>query len=222
MNHRSLIQGLAVLLGLLCAGPAPAQDRGSASQSKVYMGGAIGRVGYDTDFERTKAVIRGTGATSFTVTANGTDTAWKGYLGYLASRHFSVEAGYWNFGQLDLSASVTAPASTVLRRNYRADGYGADAVVWLPVYNSWSGLMKAGAMLTTVKASAAEPGGGLTALPAESARKLNAHWGVGLEYRFTPAAAVRFEYENIRKIGDESKFGTADVILWTVGANYRF
>ena len=87
MNHRSLIQGLPVLLGLLCAGPAPAQDR-SASQSKVYMGGAIGRVGYDTDFERTKAVIRSTGATSFTVAANGTDTAWKGYFGYAASRHF--------------------------------------------------------------------------------------------------------------------------------------
>ena len=136
MNHRSLIHGLAVLLGLLCAGPAPAQDRGSASQSKVYMGGAIGRVGYDTDFERSKAILRGIGATSFTVAANGTDTAWKGYLGYLESRHISVEAGYWNFGQLDLSAAVTAPASTVLRRTYRADGYGADAVVWLPVYSS--------------------------------------------------------------------------------------
>ncbi len=136
MNHRSLMQGLAALLGLLCAGPAPAQDRGSASQSEMYVGGAIGRAGYDTDFERSKAVIRGTGATSFTVTANGTDAAWKACLGYLASRHISVEAGYWNFGQLDLSAGVTAPAPTVLRRTYRADGYGADAVVWLPVYSS--------------------------------------------------------------------------------------
>ena len=222
MNLRSLVHGFAVLLGLLCAGLAHAQDRGSAGQSKVYVGGALGRVGYDTDFERTKAVIRGTGATSFTVTANGTDTAWKSYLGYLASRHISVEAGYWNFGQLDLSASVTAPASSVLRRTYRADGYGADAVVWLPVYDSWSGLVKASAMLTNVRASATEPGGGLTALPAESARKLNAHWGVGLEYRLTPAAAVRVEYETVRKVGDESKFGNADLILWTLGANYRF
>ena len=222
MNHRSLILGLAVLFGWLCASPAPAQDRGGVSPSKVYVGGAIGRAGYDTDFERTKAVIRGTGATSFVVTANGTDTAWKGYLGYLASRHISVEAGYWNFGQIDLSAGVTAPATTVLRRTYRVDGYGADAVVWLPVYDSWSGLVKAGAMLTNVKASATEPGGGLTALPAESSRTLNAHWGVGVEYRFTPAAAVRVEYETVRKVGDESKFGTADLILWTLGANYRF
>ena len=222
MNNRPLIKGFVVALGLLSAGFALAQDRGRTAQGNMYLGGAIGRGGYDTDFERTTAVIQTTGATAFTVTANATDTMWKGYIGYRVSPNLSLEAGYWKFGRVDLSASITAPVATALQRNYRADGYGADAVVWLPVYNSWSGLVKAGAMLTNVKASASEPGGGLTALPAESARKLNAHWGVGLEYRFTPAAAVRFEYETIRKVGDESKFGTADVILWTLGANYRF
>ena len=222
MNHRSLIPGIAALLGLLCSGLVPAQDRGSAVQSKLYVGGAIGRVGYDADIERAKAVIGGTGATAFTVNANVTDTAWKGYAGYRASPNLSVEAGYWNFGRLDMSAAVTAPVSTALQRKYRADGYGANAVLWLPVYNSWSGLVKAGAMLTNVKASASAPGGGLIALPAESARTLNAHWGVGLEYRLSPAAAVRLEFETVRKVGDESKFGTADLTFWTLGANYRF
>jgi opacity protein-like surface antigen len=77
-------------------------------------------------------------------------------------------------------------------------------------------------MRTSTRASASDPGGGLTALLAESANKFNPRWGAGLEYRLTSAAAARIEYENVRKIGDDAKFGTADVILWTIGANYRF
>lgn len=222
MNNRPLIKGFVVALGLLSVGLAPAQDRGRTALGNVYVGGAIGRGGYDADFERTKAVIRTTGATAFNVTANGTDTMWKGYFGYRVSPHFSFEAGYWNFGRLDISAAITAPSAAALQRDYRADGYGADAVFWLPLNNNWSGLVKAGAMRTSTKASASDPGGGLTALPAESAHKFNPRWGVGLEYQLTSAAAARFEYENVRKVGDNSKFGTADVILWTVGANYRF
>lgn len=222
MNHRSLIQGLVAVLPLLCADLVLAQDRGPAGQGKLYLGGAIGRGGYDADFERTKAVIRTTGATAFNVTVNATDTMWKGYVGYRVSPHFSLEAGYWNFGRVSYSAAITAPAATALQRNFRTDGYGADAVLWLPVNSTWSGLAKAGAMRTATKASASDPGAGLIALAAESSHKLNSHWGVGLEYRFTPTASARLEYENVRKVGDESKFGTADIILWTIGANYRF
>ncbi len=222
MNTRSLIQGLVAVLALLCADLVPAQDRSRSSQSNMYVGGAIGRGGYDADFERTKEVVRTTGATTFNVTANATDTMWKGYFGYRVSPHFSMEAGYWNFGRVDLSATITAPAAAALQRNYRAEGFGADAVFWLPVNNSWSGLLKAGAMRTATKANASDPGAGLTALPAESAYKFNPRWGVGLEYRLTSAAAARIEYENVRKVGDDSKFGTADVNMWTIGANYRF
>jgi len=222
MNSRSLTKGFVAALGLLSVGLAPAQDPGRAAQGKLYAGGAIGRGGYDADFERTKAVIRTTGATRFDVTANATDTMWKGYVGYQVLPYFSLEAGYWNFGRVDFSATITAPAAAALQRTYRADGYGADAVLWLPVYNSWAGLVKAGAMRTETKASAGDPGGGLAALSAESSRKVNTRWGVGMEYRLSRAAAVRLEYESIRKVGDDSKFGTADVILWTMGANYRF
>ena len=222
MNNRLLIKGSVVALGLMSASLASAQEPGGAAQRNVYVGGAIGRGGYDADFERSKAVIRTTGATTFNVAVNATDTMWKGYFGYRVSPHFSLEAGYWNFGKVEISASITAPVAAALQRTYRADGYGADAVFWLPLNNSWSGLVKAGAMRTSAKASASDPGAGLTALRTESANKFNSRWGVGLEYRLTSAAAARIEYENVRKVGDDAKFGTADVILWTIGANYRF
>jgi len=223
MNHRSLIwRFVALSFGILCADHAIAQDRGVAGQGRIYVGGAVGQGGYDADFERTKAVIRGTGATAFSVSANKTDTMWKGYLGYRFNPYVSVEAGYWDFGKVDLSATISAPTATSMQRSISASGMGASAVFWVPVSNSWSGLVKAGAMRTETKASAGDVGGGLTGVPAESSTKLNSHWGVGVEYRLTPAAAARIEYENVRKVGDDTKFGTADIIMWTVGASYRF
>lgn len=222
MNSRFLIRGLLPTLALMFAEIAFAQVGGSAGQGKWYVGGAIGRSFYDADFERTKAAIQSTRATSFSGSANATDTMWKGYAGYRMSPNFSVEAGYWNLGRVDFSAAITAPVVATLQRNYRTDGYGAGAVLSLPVTSTWSGLLKAGAIRTATKASASDPGMGLTPLSAESSHKINPHWGVGLEYRLTSAASARIEYENIRKIGDESKFGVADINLWTIGANYRF
>lgn len=213
---------IPVLLALLCTDMAYAQDRGSAGQGKIYVGGAVGRGGFDTSYEQTKSVIRSTGATSFIVTANALDTMWKGYFGYRVSPNLSMEAGYWNFGRADISTSITAPVVTGLQRTFRADGYGVDAVLWLPAGSAWSGLVKVGAMRTTTKASAGDPGAGLTALPEESARTLNLRWGAGLEYRLAPSAAARLEFEAVNSIGDNAKFGTADVLMWTLGVNYRF
>ena len=222
MNNRFLVQGLVAVLWLLGADLALAQDRGPAGQGKLYVGGAIGRGSYDADFERTKVVIQTTGATSFSGSATATDTMWKGYVGYRVSPSFSLEAAYSNFGRVGFSAAIAAPVAGTLQRNYRTDGFGASGVLWLPFNTSWSGLMKAGVVRTETKASASDPGPGLAGLSAESSRKLNTQWGIGVEYRLTPAASARIEYENVRKVGDESKFGTADVNLWTIGANYRF
>lgn len=208
-------------LALLSAGPAAAQDRGLAL-GRAYVGGAIGRGSYNADFDRANEEIRSTGATSFRSSANSAATMWKGYAGYRFTPNFSVEAGYWNFGKLDLSTKISAPVTTRMKRDYRGHGIGADALLWVPVGTSWSGLVRAGALRTEVKASASHPGGGLAPLSSESASKINPHWGFGLEYRFTGAAAARLEYENIRNVGDNSKFGTAGINMLTVGANYRF
>ena len=220
MRNRLLIRALVAGLLLLFAALAFPQDRGL--KDKLYVGGAIGRGSYDADFERTKSVIRTTGATSFSGSASATDTVWKSYIGYRVSPSFSFEAAYSNFGQIGFSAAVAAPVTGTLQRNYRTDGFGVSGVLWLPLNTTWSGLVKAGVLRTETKASASDPIPGLAGLSAESSRKFNTQWGVGMEYRLTPAASARIEYENVRKVGDDSKFGTADINLWTIGANYRF
>ena len=222
MKNPNPMRAVAVVLALSCAGAALAQ--GSAERPRNwYAGASVGRGGFDTDFERTKATIRSTGATSFVVTPDATtDTVWKGYFGYRFSPNVSIEAGYWNFGTLTYSANISAPVAASMQRTFRAEGYGADAAFWLPVYGSLEAFAKLGAMQVHTRASAADPGAGLGSLPAQSSRKLNSHWGLGLEYRLSRDLAARLEYETVRKIGDDAKFGTADVMMWSLGANYKF
>jgi len=226
MDNRFLVNCLVATLMLPSAGLALAQGLRAPDQREdqgnLYIGGAIGGGSYDTNFKRTNNVIRTTGATSFRSSANSTDTMWKAYAGYRFSPYFSVEAGYWNFGKVDLKTKIFAPVTTKMDRKYHGDGFGADAVLWLPVSTSLSGLVRAGALRTDVNAGSSRPGGGLASLSSESAHKINPHLGLGLELRLTRAAAARIEYENIRNVGDNSKFGTADINMLTVGANYRF
>lgn len=226
MNNRFLINCLMAALLLPGASLALAQDsRGPGTRfdpRNVYFGGAIGGGGYDTNFKRSNDVIRTTGATSFRSNANSTDLMWKAYVGYRFSPYFSLEAGYWNFGDVDLKTKIFAPVTTRMERKYHGNGFGADALLWLPVSTSLSGLVRAGALRTHVKAGSSRPGGGLASLSSESAHKINPHLGLGLEYRLTRAAAARIEYENVRNVGDNSKFGTADINMLTVGANFRF
>lgn len=226
MDNRFLVNGMAATLMLSSAGFVFAQGLRMpdqrADQRNVYVGGAIGGGQYNADFKQTNDVIRSTGATSFRSDANSTDLMWKAYAGYRFSPRFSIEAGYWNFGQLDVKTKIFAPATTRMERKFEGHGFGADALLWVPVSTSLSGLVRAGALWTKVEAGSANPGGGLASLPSESAKKVNPHWGFGLEYRLTGAASARIEYENIRNVGDDSKFGTAGINMLTVGANYRF
>jgi opacity protein-like surface antigen len=226
MDNRFLVNGLAAALLSSGAGLALAQGSGGADPRldprRSYFGGAIGGGFYDTDFKRNNDEIRSTGATSFSSDANSTGTMWKVYGGYRFSPYVSFEAGYWNFGNLDVKTKIFAPVSTKMERRYDGGGIGADALLWLPMSTSLSGLVRAGAMRTSIKAGSSDPGGGLSSLSSESAQKINAHWGVGLELRLTGAAAARVEYESVRNVGDNSKFGAADINMVTVGANYRF
>lgn len=226
MDNRFLINCLLATLALPSASLALAQDSRRPDMRfdphNVYFGGAIGKGGYDTNYKRTNDDIRSTGATSFSSDANSTDMMWKLYAGYRLSPHFSLEAGYWRFGEVALKTKVFAPVTTKMERKFYGGGFGADALLWLPVSTSFSGLVRAGALRTDIKAGSATPGGGLAPLSSESAKKVSPHWGLGLEYRLTRAAAARIEYESIRNVGDNSKFGTADINMVTVGANYRF
>lgn len=225
MKNLCAIHMGVVALAALSAGSVLAQQSDSAVPKTAtgwYVGGAIGGGGYRTGYDQTKATIASTGATQATISADYKETMWKAYLGYQFSPQFSIEGGYWNFGKPSYSAAITVPVVTEMRRSFSVEGYGADAVLWLPMSNAFSGFGKIGAIRTIARASAADPGVPLTSLPAESARKFNLHLGLGLQYDVRRDLATRLEIETVRKVGDAATFGSADVIMWSLGMNYKF
>ena len=220
-----------VALAALFAGPVLAQQSSGQVPKKPtgwYVGGAVGGGGFRTGYDQTKATLVSTvGVTQATISADYRETMWKAYLGYQFSPYFSIEGGYWNFGKPSYLATITQPAATAMRRSFSVDGFGADAVFWLPMTNALSGFGKIGAIQTTAKAGAADPGvaglnAGLKSLPAESSRKLNLNWGLGLKYDIRNDWAARLEFETVRNVGDAAKFGNADIVMWSLGMNYKF
>jgi OmpA-OmpF porin, OOP family len=214
-----------VALAALFVVPAMAQQTGGTAPKKVtgwYVGGAVGGDAFKTGYDQTKANVASTGATQATISADYKEPMWKAFLGYQVSPHVSIEGGYWNFGKPSYLATIAAPAATTMRRDFSVDGYGVSTVLWLPMTDAISGFGKIGVIWTTTKASAADPGVGLTPLPAESVRKFNPSWGLGLKYDFRHNMAARLELESVRNVGDAAKFGEADVVMWSLGMHYKF
>jgi OOP family OmpA-OmpF porin len=218
MHGYSGLRGLLGLLALLVATHAGAQQQ----PSKWYAGASIGYGGYDTTFDRTNQSLFAIGATSFWVTADARETMWKVYVGYQVARHFSIEGGYYDFGKPSYRADVYAPASTTVQRNLEAHGWGADAVLWLPVSGGFWGFGKVGGIVARTRASATDPTAGLAGMSAESNQELNWMFGLGLEYRSANKIGGRIEFEHVRKIGDDAKYGTSDVLMFTAGGILRF
>ncbi len=120
----------------------------------------------------------------------------KVYLGYDFSPNFALESGYTRFGTFDFTGD-----------SLKANGYFVDAVGKIPFTPQWSGLVRLGAFQGKLETGTASDSG--------------SSWkaGAGVEYKLTPNAAVRAEYERYRfnALGGNPK---ADML--TAGFTYRF
>jgi len=207
------------------AGAAQTPARVAAEPNKRgrwYAGAAYGSSGFQASVAEAQASIFSTGATTVSVTGHGYDRMWKAYVGYAFSPRFALEAGYWNFGGPRYSAEVTAPVSTTFQRSFSARGVGIDGVAWHPLGESFWVFGKLGGMLTSTRAEGVDPGGGLAPLGRESKTTLNPHWGFGVTYAVNPDWRARLEYENVHRVGDAARFGTANIHSVSLGMTVGF
>jgi len=107
------------------------------------------------------------------------DTAFSAFAGYQFNRHFGLEAGYADFGELD----ADGPA-----RALEADAAYLTAVGTVPFTEKFSGYAKAGFQRWNL--DRAIPG--LTGNGDDSGS--DPTYGLGLQYRFTDKVALRGEY----------------------------
>jgi OOP family OmpA-OmpF porin len=191
------------------------------AQKGWYAGGSIGQ----SRAEIEDGALPITNATATSLSKKETDTGYKLYLGYRINRNFAVEGGWTDFGKINATRTVTAPAVGTSGAETKASGWHIDGLGILPFQNNFSLFAKIGVIYNEVKTSRSVSGAvgfapGTDRNPKHTG--LNAKFGVGAGYDFSPAIGARVEWERANQLGDNSVGGKSDVDLLSVGLVARF
>ncbi|BBB65826.1 hypothetical protein UNDYM_1573 [Undibacterium sp. YM2] len=183
-----------------------------------YLGVGAGRANTSIDKDRIIRSLMDNGASSVTFGSNERDTAFKLFMGKQMNRYFAIEAGYFDLGKFGFNATTTPPG--VINGEVGFRGFNLDLVGQLPLTERFSLLGRVGANYT--RADAHFSGNRLFALtdPNPTEKKLNPKVGVGLEYKFTQALAMRGEAERYRV--NDAVHNRGDVDFYSVSLVYKF
>lgn len=202
------------LLGASTSGHVLAQwaTNGTQWAPHGYVGANIGRT--EADFHE---AIRVTPPTALALTGEDDDeTAYKLYGGYRFSRMFAVEGGFFDLGRYSYrygNAFGTFAGDTRFR------GVNLDLLAMLPIWDRFSAFGRIGATYTWAETN----GVGTGIVTGPTSRDQN-EWGVkygaGVEYAFSPALAVRAEWERYRLEDPVRNRGHVDMA--SIGLVYRF
>ncbi|MFZ3003105.1 MAG: OmpA family protein [Undibacterium umbellatum] len=166
------------------------------ADSAWYVGAGAGRANTSIDKDRLIRSLMDNGASSVTYGSTERDTAFKLFMGKQMNKYFALEAGYFDLGKFGFNASTTPPGTFNGEVGFR--GFNLDLVGQLPLSERFSLLGRIGANYT--RADAHFSGNRLFGItdPNPSEKKLNPKIGIGLEYKFTQALAMRGEAERYR------------------------
>lgn len=177
-----------------------------------YVGGNVGRTW--SDFDATAAT---TPAATTTLTGeDDTEVGYKLFGGYQFHPNFALEAGFFDLGRFDASFSG-APGTLDSRTRIR--GLNLDLVGIMPLTDRFSAFARLGAAYSRASADVSTTGAFVGGSSRET--KWGPKFGLGLEYAFTPALAVRAEWERYNRIEDPVR-GRGHVDMASLGLVYRF
>lgn len=189
-----------------------------ANDSGWYAGINAGRSTAEIDDPRITSALLSSGFTTTSINDDDRDTGYKLYGGYQFNKYFALEGGYFDLGTFGFTAT-TVPAGT-LNGTIRLKGLNLDAVGILPVTEKFSLFGRIGAAHTQAKDTFTGTGAVGVINPNPSQRATNYKLGVGLQYAFTPALAMRGEVERYRI--DDAVGNKGDIDLLSIGLVYRF
>lgn len=189
-----------------------------AEDAGWYAGVNIGQAQATIDAERIRNELLGNGFVTTSITEEDRDHGYKLYGGYRLNRNFAVEGGYFDLGQFSFKATTLPPGT--LSGNIKLRGFNLDLVGTLPITEKFSVLGRIGANYAEASDSFAGTGSVLVLNPNPSKRETNLKVGLGLQYAFTEALALRAEVERYRV--NDAVGNKGDVDLVSVGLVYRF
>ena len=206
---------------LLAAQAAQAQDNTFINpdwaNSAWYIGAGVGQSRATIDEPRLRASLAANGETVTGFTKDQRDTGYKLFVGRQLNQYVAVEAGYFDLGKFDFQS--TTSGNGVLNGQAAFRGVNLDLLGQLPLSQRLSLLGRVGMHYT--KTNTEFSGNRLlgSTNTHASERKLNAKLGLGLEYKFSEALALRGEVERYRLNDAVGNRGDAD--LYSVSLVYK-
>ena len=206
---------------LLAAQAAQAQDNTFINpdwaNSAWYIGAGVGQSRATIDEPRLRTSLAANGETVTGFTKDERDTGYKLFVGRQLNQYVAVEAGYFDLGKFDFKSSTSG--NGVLNGEAGFRGVNLDLLGQLPLSQRLSLLGRVGMHYT--KTNTEFSGNRLlgSTNTHASERKLNAKLGLGLEYKFSEALALRGEVERYRLNDAVGNRGDAD--LYSVSLVYK-
>ena len=216
--NTSSVKRSHVALAVIAALAALASPLASADDTGWYSGVNVGRSRAKIDDPRISAGLQRGGFASSSIVDDDRATGFKLYGGYQFNRYFALEGGYFDLGKFGYTAT-TVPAGT-LRGDIRLKGLNLDTVGILPITDKLSAFGRVGVAYADARDTFT--GTGAVNVRTGSARKheANLKFGVGMQYAFTDALAMRVEAERYRV--NDAIGNRGDVDLVSLGLLYRF
>jgi OOP family OmpA-OmpF porin len=182
-----------------------------------YIGIGVGQSRANIDDQRLIASLTANGAALGGFSSDQRAIAGKLFVGKHLNKYFAVEMAYFDLGKFGFNSTTTGGG--VLNGDVGFRGGSLDLIGQLPLSQRFSVFARAGMNYTTARAHFT--GNRLFAVtnPEPRERKLNAKAGLGLEYKFSEALAVRAEVERYRV--NDAVGNRGDVDLASVSLVYK-
>ena len=189
-----------------------------AQDSGWYIGGNVGQSRAKIDDPRIIKSLTGSGFTVTSIIDDDRKTGSKWFAGYQINKYFALEGGYFDLRKFGFVAA-TLPSGT-LTGDIKLTGYNLDLVGTVPLTDRFSAFARVGA--NNAEATDHFVGTGFVNVinPNPRKRDTNVKYGVGLQYAFNDALAMRVEGERYRV--NDAVGNKGDVDLISAGLIYRF
>lgn len=189
-----------------------------AQDSGWYIGGNVGQSRAKIDDPRIIKSLTGSGYTVTSIIDDDRKTGSKWFAGYQINKYFALEGGYFDLRKFGFVAA-TLPSGT-LTGDIKLTGYNLDLVGTVPLTDRFSAFARVGA--NNAEATDHFVGTGFVNVinPNPRKRDTNVKYGVGLQYAFNDALAMRVEGERYRV--NDAVGNKGDVDLISAGLIYRF
>ena len=189
-----------------------------AQDSGWYGGANVGRSLATIDDPRITSGLQAGGLATSSISDRDRNNGFKLYGGYQLNKNFAIEGGYFDLGKFGYTAT-TVPAGT-LTGDIKVKGLNLDLVGIVPLTEKFSAFGRAGLNYAEAKDTFAGTGAVSVTNPNPSKKGTNYKVGLGVQYAFTEALAVRAEAERYRV--DDAIGNKGHIDLLSVGLIYRF